>query len=48
MELNSLMVKHRDAFAPPEHGHDTSLCARKPEPDRGCKSAARGRVVGAS
>ena len=28
---NSLVVKHRDAFAPPEFEHDTSLCARDQE-----------------
>ena len=39
------MVKHRDAFAPPEHGRDTSLRVRKPVHDRGCESAAHGRVV---
>ena len=43
-----LMVKHRDAFAPPEHGRDTSLRVRKLEHDRGSESAANGGVVGAS
>ena len=42
------MVTHRDAFAPPGHGHDTAVRARKPEHDGGSKSAARARVVGAS
>ena len=28
---NSLIVKHRDAFAPPEFEHDTSLRAREQE-----------------
>ena len=28
---NSLVVKHRDAFAPPDFEHDTSLCARDQE-----------------
>ena len=28
---NSLMFKNRDAFAPPEFEHDTSLCAREQE-----------------
>ena len=28
---NSLVVKHRDAFAPPDFGHDTSLPAREQE-----------------
>ena len=28
---NSLVVKHRDAFAPPEFEHDTSLRARDQE-----------------
>ena len=28
---NSLVVKHRDAFAPPEFDHDTSLRAREKE-----------------
>ena len=43
-----MMVKHRDAFAPLEHGRDTSLHVRNPEHDRGSESAAHGRVVGAS
>ena len=30
-EHNSLIVKHRDAFAPPEFEHDTSLRAREQE-----------------
>ena len=42
------MVTHRDAFAPPGHGHDTSVRARKPMQDGGSKSAARGRAVVAS
>ena len=48
IELNSLMVKHREAFAPPEHRRDTSLRVRMPEHDRGSESAAHERVVGAS
>ena len=31
MELNGLMVKHEDAFAPPEFEHDTSSRAREQE-----------------
>ena len=48
IELNSIMVKHRDAFAPLVHGCDTSLRVTKPEHDRGSESAAHGTVVGAS
>ena len=42
IELNGFMVKHRDAFAPPEHGRDTSLRVEKPKHDRGSESAAPG------
>ena len=31
IDLNSLIVKHRDAFAPPEFEHDTSLRPRGQE-----------------
>ena len=34
---NSLVVKHRDAFAPPEFEHDTSLRAREQERKRVCR-----------
>ena len=35
------MVKHRDAFAPPELEHATSLRAREQEHDKGSKSKTR-------
>ena len=42
---NSLLVKHRDAFAPPEFEHDTSFCQR-PGGDSLGKSGSAGCLGG--
>ena len=45
---SSSMKKQRGAFAPQEHGCDTSYRVGKPEHDKGSENAAHVRVKGAS
>ena len=45
---SSTMKKQRGAFAPQEHGCDTSYRVGKPEHDKGSENAAHVRVKGAS
>ena len=45
-ELKSLVMKHRGAFAPPEHGHDTGMARHYVSEGRSTTGAARVRPTG--